>query len=285
MRECTVEVCAVLARHRMIERRDRCQVRGFEGTDARIGLRGVESGRLEHLVPGLDLEPETFVERSPHLGGGQKECPRTGRLARVDRRLGQRPADAVSSPRGVHPDRADPGGAPVDGHLPGPDDRAVGIGDHRIGLLMAGREVEVRATIAPGIAQHRGDDLIDVGGRHGPDRGTRHRPIVADVSAIIGRMATLSRADVEHVAHLARLGLTDAELGRLEVELNHILDQYAILAELPTDDIPPTAQTIELENILREDVVRPSLPVEAVLANAPARDGDFIVVPAIIDER
>ena len=82
-------------------------------------------------------------------------------------------------------------------------------------------------------------------------------------------MATLSRADVEHVAHLARLGLTDAELTRLEAELNHILDQYAILAELPTDDIPPTAQTIELENILREDVVRPSLPVEAVLANAP----------------
>jgi aspartyl-tRNA(Asn)/glutamyl-tRNA(Gln) amidotransferase subunit C len=98
-------------------------------------------------------------------------------------------------------------------------------------------------------------------------------------------MATLSRAEVEHVAHLARLGLTDEELTRLEDQLNHILDQYAILAELPTEDIAPTAQTIELENILREDVVRPSLSVEAVLANAPAREGDFIVVPAIIDER
>jgi aspartyl-tRNA(Asn)/glutamyl-tRNA(Gln) amidotransferase subunit C len=98
-------------------------------------------------------------------------------------------------------------------------------------------------------------------------------------------MATLSRSEVEHVAHLARLGLIDAELTRLEAELNHILDQYGILAELPTDDIPPTAQTIELENILRDDVVRPSLPVEAVLANAPARDVDFIVVPAILDER
>ena len=98
-------------------------------------------------------------------------------------------------------------------------------------------------------------------------------------------MSTLSRSDVEHVAHLARLGLTDSELTRLEGELNHILDQYAILAELPTDDIPPTAQTIELENILREDVAKPSLPVEAVLANAPTRDGDFIVVPAILDER
>ncbi len=98
-------------------------------------------------------------------------------------------------------------------------------------------------------------------------------------------MATLSRSDVEHVAHLARLGLTDEELTRLEGQLNHILDQYEILSELSTDDIPPTAQTIELENILRDDVVRPSLLVEAVLANAPARDGDFVVVPAILDER
>ena len=95
-------------------------------------------------------------------------------------------------------------------------------------------------------------------------------------------MATLSRSDVEHVAHLARLGLTDEELTLLEGQLNHILDQYAILAELPTDDIPPTAQTIELENILREDVARPSMPPEDVLANAPQRHGDFFVVPAIL---
>ena len=95
-------------------------------------------------------------------------------------------------------------------------------------------------------------------------------------------MATLTRADVEHVAYLARLGLTDDELTRLEGQLNHILDQYAKLAELDTDDIPPTAQTIELENILRDDVAMPSLPAEAVLANAPERDGDFFVVPAIL---
>ena len=95
-------------------------------------------------------------------------------------------------------------------------------------------------------------------------------------------MATLSRADVEHVAYLARLGLTDAELRTLEGQLNHIVDQYAIFAELDTDAIPPTAQTIELENILREDVARESLPPEAVLANAAERDGDFIAVPAIL---
>ncbi|HEX5149210.1 MAG TPA: Asp-tRNA(Asn)/Glu-tRNA(Gln) amidotransferase subunit GatC [Candidatus Limnocylindrales bacterium] len=98
-------------------------------------------------------------------------------------------------------------------------------------------------------------------------------------------MAGLSRSDVEHVAHLARLGLSEEELARLEGQLNHILDQYAILSELPTDDIPPTAQTIELENILRDDIARPSLALADVLANAPAHDGDFIVVPAILDER
>jgi len=95
-------------------------------------------------------------------------------------------------------------------------------------------------------------------------------------------VAGLSRSDVEHVAYLARLGLSSEELDRLEGQLNHILDQYAKLAELDTDAIPPTAQTIELENILREDVVTPSLPVEAVLANAPARSGDFVLVPPIL---
>ena len=95
-------------------------------------------------------------------------------------------------------------------------------------------------------------------------------------------MATLSRADVEHVAYLARLGLTDEELGRLEGQLNHILEQYMILATVPTDHIAPTAQTIELENILRDDVAQPSLPVDAVLENADKDDGAFIVVPAIL---
>ncbi len=95
-------------------------------------------------------------------------------------------------------------------------------------------------------------------------------------------MVTLSRTEVEHVAHLARLGLSDEEFGRLEGELNHILDQYEVLSRVPTDHIAPTANTIELENILREDVARPSLPREAVLANAAETEGDYIVVPAIL---
>jgi aspartyl-tRNA(Asn)/glutamyl-tRNA(Gln) amidotransferase subunit C len=71
-------------------------------------------------------------------------------------------------------------------------------------------------------------------------------------------------------------------LARLEGQLNHILDQYAILATLDTEHIPPTAQTIELANILRDDVVTPSLSPEEALANAPERSGDHFVVPAIL---
>ncbi len=95
-------------------------------------------------------------------------------------------------------------------------------------------------------------------------------------------MATLSRADVAHVAHLARLGLTDEELGRLERQLNHILDQYEVLAALDTTAIAPTAQTIELENILRDDVAGASLSVADVLAGAAECQADQVVVPAII---
>ena len=97
-------------------------------------------------------------------------------------------------------------------------------------------------------------------------------------------MATLSRADVEHVAHLARLGLTEDELTLLEGQLNHILDQYAILTRLDTEHIPPTAQTIELENILREDAVTPSFPAVEILGQAPQRDGEYFVVPPILGE-
>ena len=97
-------------------------------------------------------------------------------------------------------------------------------------------------------------------------------------------MPGLSRSDVEHVAHLARLGLTEGELSLLEGQLNHILDQYTKLAELDTEAIPPTAQTIELANILREDVVTPSLPVATVLANAPDAAGGYVVSPPILSD-
>jgi aspartyl-tRNA(Asn)/glutamyl-tRNA(Gln) amidotransferase subunit C len=114
---------------------------------------------------------------------------------------------------------------------------------------------------------------------------------VAGMAGMVGRdpalgyhraMAALSASEVEHVAHLARLGMSAEELERIGGQLNHILDQYAKLDELDTEAIAPTAQTIELENILREDVATPSLASEAVLGNAPLREGDFIVVPPIL---
>ena len=97
-------------------------------------------------------------------------------------------------------------------------------------------------------------------------------------------MATLTRSDVEHVAHLARLGLTEEEVTELEGQLNHILEQFAVLSELDTDAIAPTARVIELENVLRDDVVRPSLDREQALANAPERTVEHIVVPAVLDD-
>jgi aspartyl-tRNA(Asn)/glutamyl-tRNA(Gln) amidotransferase subunit C len=95
-------------------------------------------------------------------------------------------------------------------------------------------------------------------------------------------VATLSRRDVEHVAHLARLGLSAEEVTLLEGQLNHILEQFAVLSQLDTDAIAPTARVIELENVLRDDVVRPGLSVDEALAGAPERSGNHFVVPAVL---
>jgi len=97
-------------------------------------------------------------------------------------------------------------------------------------------------------------------------------------------MPALSKRDVEHVASLARLGLTEAEIRLLQGQLNHIVEQYEKLAELDTEAIPPTAQTIEVENILRDDVATASMPVDDVLANASETSAGYIVVPAILGE-
>ena len=93
---------------------------------------------------------------------------------------------------------------------------------------------------------------------------------------------TITRADVQHVARLARLGLDDEELDRLASELDHILDAMQALGQLDTSTIPPTAQVIPLRNVMRDDAARPSWPVEDVLRNAPAtRDQQFLVPPVL----
>ena len=92
----------------------------------------------------------------------------------------------------------------------------------------------------------------------------------------------ITRADVQHVARLARLGLDDDEIDRRAVELDHILEAMQALSQLDTSAIPPTAQVIPLRNVMREDVSRPSWPVEDVLLNAPAtRDQQFVVPPVL----
>jgi aspartyl-tRNA(Asn)/glutamyl-tRNA(Gln) amidotransferase subunit C len=92
----------------------------------------------------------------------------------------------------------------------------------------------------------------------------------------------ITRADVQHVARLARIGLDDEELDLLASELDHILDAMQALRQLDTRMISPTAQVIELRNVMRDDVARPPWPVEEVLLNAPAtRDGQFLVPPVL----
>lgn len=93
---------------------------------------------------------------------------------------------------------------------------------------------------------------------------------------------TLSIADVEHVAALARLGLSESEKERLSQQLSSILDHISVLNQLETDHIPPTAQVIEVANVLRDDDIRPSLPREAILANAPRSADGFFAVQAVL---
>lgn len=92
----------------------------------------------------------------------------------------------------------------------------------------------------------------------------------------------LSTGDVQHVAALARLGLTPEEIETLREQLSSILEHVDVLSRLDTDAIPPTAQVNDLENVMRDDEVGASLPQNAVLANTPAHRDGFIEVRAVL---
>jgi aspartyl-tRNA(Asn)/glutamyl-tRNA(Gln) amidotransferase subunit C len=93
----------------------------------------------------------------------------------------------------------------------------------------------------------------------------------------------LSLEQVEHIAELAKLRLTDAEKERFREQLSDILGYAERLQQLDTEAIPPTATVLPLRTVLRPDVSRPSMPRDDILANAPAaRDGCF-EVPAVLD--
>ena len=89
--------------------------------------------------------------------------------------------------------------------------------------------------------------------------------------------------DIEHVARLARLELTDEEKARLRDQLGVILENAAKVSEVATDDVPPTAYAIPRSNVLRPDEVTTSLTVEEVLSNAPAVEDDRFKVPKVVE--
>jgi aspartyl-tRNA(Asn)/glutamyl-tRNA(Gln) amidotransferase subunit C len=97
-------------------------------------------------------------------------------------------------------------------------------------------------------------------------------------------MAVISRSDVTHVAHLARLHLTDEEVDRMQTQLSNILEAIETLQQVDTSQVGPTASVIQLENVMREDEVRPGLGREAALVNAPVRDDPFLRVPTVLQE-
>ena len=98
-------------------------------------------------------------------------------------------------------------------------------------------------------------------------------------------MPEITREEVAHLARLSRLALDDAELDKLAGELDVILGAVAAIREVAdAADVPPTTHAVPVENVTRPDTVRPSLPRDAVLAQAPdAEDGRFRV-PRILDE-
>ena len=92
-----------------------------------------------------------------------------------------------------------------------------------------------------------------------------------------------TREQIDSVAHLARIELTEAERELFGAQLASIFAYFAKLNELDTSDVEPTAHAMGLSNVFRDDVERPSTPREAILANAPARAYGCYLVPKILD--
>ena len=94
----------------------------------------------------------------------------------------------------------------------------------------------------------------------------------------------IERKDVEHVARLARLALTDDELERMREQLNGILAYIEKLNELDTEGVEPTSHAVPMLNVMRDDEPGACLPRDEALANAPDRAGEFFRVPRIIED-
>jgi aspartyl-tRNA(Asn)/glutamyl-tRNA(Gln) amidotransferase subunit C len=92
-------------------------------------------------------------------------------------------------------------------------------------------------------------------------------------------MAEITRDEVLHVAQLARLELTDDEIGRFQQQLSAILGAVSKVSELDLRGVPPTAHPLEISNAWADDEPRPCLTLDEVFVNAPDRDGDLFRVP------
>ena len=97
-------------------------------------------------------------------------------------------------------------------------------------------------------------------------------------------MPEISREEVRHLADLARIDLSDAELDHLAPQLGVILESIASINEVAAEDVPPTSHAIPLTNVFREDVVVPGLTAEQALAGAPEVDQQRFSVPRILGE-
>jgi aspartyl-tRNA(Asn)/glutamyl-tRNA(Gln) amidotransferase subunit C len=93
----------------------------------------------------------------------------------------------------------------------------------------------------------------------------------------------ISKETVEYVAHLARIELKSKELEKLSGQLEDILDFIDNLKKINIENIPPTSHILPISNVLRLDTPKESLPCEKVLSNAPGREGNFFVVPKVIE--
>ena len=93
----------------------------------------------------------------------------------------------------------------------------------------------------------------------------------------------LTPDEVKRIARLARVGLSDDEVAHFQVQLSDLLDYFQRLQEVDTEKLPPTAQTLAMHNVMRDDEPRPSFDKEEVLANAPQREDDLFRVRAILE--
>ncbi len=97
-------------------------------------------------------------------------------------------------------------------------------------------------------------------------------------------MPEISREEVAHLADLARIDLSDAELDHLAPQLAVILDSIASISQAASDDVPPTSHPMPMTNVFREDVARPGLTAEEALSGAPEVDQQRFSVPRILGD-